>query len=92
MLLDACLPANVWGEALVAANHIRNRCPASAKHTKTPWELFVGTVPDISYLRAYGCKVFVTLPKEKHTKLVLRQPYWVFSDMHSNLLEHSYPC
>ena len=68
MLLEANLPAELWGEAVATANFVRNRSPVSGK-SQTPWELFYGRKPDVSLLRAFGCKAFVHIPKEQRTKL-----------------------
>lgn len=66
MLADAGLSKQLWAEALLTANKIRNRSPVTDKN-KTPWELFFGEKPDVSFLRPYGSKVFVLVPKEKRT-------------------------
>ena len=39
MLLDAKLDKELWAEAAVTANYIKNRSPSSSS-TQTPWELF----------------------------------------------------
>lgn len=41
---------------------------------KTPYELWFGRQPNLSYLRVFGCKAYVFVPKEKRQKL----------DSHSN--------
>ena len=64
MLADAGLSKQLWAEALLTANMIRNRSPVADKD-KTPWELFFGEKPDVSFLRTYGSKAYVLVPKEK---------------------------
>jgi hypothetical protein len=66
MLADADLSKQLWAEALLTANKIRNRSPVSGKD-KTPWELFFGEKPDVSFLRPYGSKAFVLVPKQRRT-------------------------
>jgi hypothetical protein len=66
MLVEAGLSKQLWAEALLTANKIRNRSPASGKD-KTPWELFFGEKPDVSFLRPYGSKVYVLVPKQRRT-------------------------
>ena len=57
-LLDQSnLPTHFWAEAINTANHIRNRCISKSLDGRTPYELWHGTKPDISYLRSFGCKV-----------------------------------
>eukprot|EP00877_Chromochloris_zofingiensis_P012347 jgi/Chrzof1/7366/Cz02g21060.t1 len=68
MLADAGLPSQLWGEAVVTANYLRNRSPAAGK-TATPWELFFGSRPSVSHLRVFGAKAFAQIPKEKRGKL-----------------------
>lgn len=68
MLEDSKLPKDMWAEAVVTANYIRNRSPVSGKD-KTPWELFYGKMPDVSNLRVYGSVTYVHIPKEKRKKL-----------------------
>src|SRR5262249_6990065 len=58
-----------WGEPLMTAGYIRNRCPASALDGRTPEEAWKGSIPDISHLRIFGCKAYVHVPKERRDKL-----------------------
>ena len=44
MLLNAKLDKELWAEAAVTANYIKNRSPSSSS-TQTPWELFYGRKP-----------------------------------------------
>lgn len=71
MLADSKLPASLWGEAVTTACLLRNFSPMAGKD-KTPWELFYGSRPDLSTLRAFGSKAFVHIPKEKRHKLAPR--------------------
>jgi hypothetical protein len=68
MLSDACLPFNLWAEAAVAANYIRQRSPVTDKQ-QTPWELFYGVKPDVSMMRTFGATAYVLIPKERRKKL-----------------------
>ena len=68
MLADADLPADLWGKAVLTANHIRCRSPAANK-PRTPWELFYGVKPDVSHLRVFGATAYMHVPKEKRNKL-----------------------
>ena len=62
MLMDAGLPLALWGEAVIAACHVRNRSPVAGTRAGTPWGMFFGAVPDVSHLRVYGCKVLCHVP------------------------------
>ena len=68
MLLDAHLPQHLWAEAVVTANYIRNRSPVTSE-TKTPWELFYGSPPDVSHMRVFGCNAYAHIPKTLRRKL-----------------------
>jgi len=49
---------NFGFEAVNTANYVLNRC-LIAILKKTPYELFKGHKPNISYFRPFGCKCFV---------------------------------
>jgi len=68
MLLNASLQPELWAEAVVTANYIRNRSPTS-KSAKTPWECLTGNKPDVSGMRVFGTRAFVMVPKELRRKL-----------------------
>ena len=71
MLVDAGLPPTLWGETATTACYLRNFSPVTGKD-KTPWELFYGSRPNLSTLRAFGSRVYVHVPKEKRNKLAPR--------------------
>ena len=68
MLLGAGLPPELWAEAVVTANYVRNRSPTSSG-PGTPWERMFGTRPDVSHLRVFGSVAFVHTPKQLRRKL-----------------------
>ena len=35
---------------------------------KTPYENFIGEIPDVSTLRVFGCTAYMHIPKEKRQK------------------------
>ena len=57
MLLNAELPFNLWGEALLAACHILNRIPLK-KNKIFPYELWKGRKPNIGYFKVWGCLAY----------------------------------
>ena len=71
MLADSGLPQNVWAEAVYTANFIRNRSPVSGRD-KTPFELFLGTKPDVGELRIFGATAYAQVPAAKRNKLQVR--------------------
>jgi hypothetical protein len=68
MLIESGLPDEMWAEAVVTANYIRNRTPVSA-HGKTPWEAFYGKKPDVSHMRVFGARAFMHVPGALRHKL-----------------------
>ena len=72
MLFDSGLPKTFWGYAYLAATHVRNRIPTVIRHDshipKSPYELWHNQVPNLHYLRRWGCRSFVHVPKQLRTK------------------------
>lgn len=68
MLAASGLPRQLWADAAVTANYIRNRSPVSGRD-KTPYELFFGIKPDVSHLRTFGARVYALTPKQLRNKL-----------------------
>ena len=68
MLLDAKLGKELWAEAAKAANYVKVRSPTS-KETRTPWELFTGSKPDVSGMRVFGAIAYAHVPKQLRQKL-----------------------
>jgi len=58
----------VGGEAILIACFILNRIPHK-KLDQTPYELWKGYVPSLSYLKVWGCLAKVVLPNHKHTNI-----------------------
>lgn len=68
MLAGSGMPKNMWAEAVVTANYVRNRSPATGRD-KTPWEQFYGLKPDVSHLRTWGARTYSLTPKALRNKL-----------------------
>ena len=47
---------------------VLNRSPRKSLRWKTPHEMLFGRVPDIRYLRVFGCRAWVHVPKDQRTK------------------------
>ena len=82
MLVWAKLPQSFWGEAAVAANHLRNFLPTT--NTTSPNESWTGVRPNINTLRTFGCASFVHIPKEKRSKLDNVSYQAIFTGYHSS--------
>ncbi|GLI60516.1 hypothetical protein VaNZ11_002522 [Volvox africanus] len=68
MLADSGLPQEMWSEAVITANTLRNVSPTKGSNL-TPWERFIGEKPDVSKLRVFGCPAYVMIPKQQRHKL-----------------------
>ena len=58
MMSHADLPNSFWGHALLTAAYTLNRVP-SKKVEKTPYEIWSGKKPHMSYMKIWGCEVYV---------------------------------
>lgn len=59
MICENNLPKYFWAEAVNTANYILNRCLIRPILKKTPYELFKGRKPSVSYFKPFGCKCFI---------------------------------
>ena len=69
MLHQAKLPLEFWAEACRTAVYLLNRSPTTALKNETPFERLVGTKPDITHLKVFGCVSYVHVPNSKRRKL-----------------------
>ena len=69
-LLSTGLPDSYFSLALDYAMYVDLRMATTASRDwKTPYEMIKGTPPDITHIRPFGTKTFVTVPKQKRTHL-----------------------
>ncbi|GKD10206.1 putative ribonuclease H-like domain-containing protein [Tanacetum coccineum] len=59
MLTDSKLPKTFWAEAVNTACYVQNRVLVIKPHNKTPYELFLGRKPALSFMRPFGCPVII---------------------------------
>ena len=69
MMSHASLPMSFWGYALETAAYTLNRVPTKTVD-KTPYELWFGKKPNLSYLKIWGCDAYVK--NENSNKLATR--------------------
>ncbi|KAK2372365.1 secreted RxLR effector protein [Trifolium repens] len=58
MMSHADLPNSFWGHALLTAAYTLNHVP-SKKVEKTPYEIWSGKKPHLSFMKVWGCEVYV---------------------------------
>ena len=58
MMRKSDLPLSFWGYALETAASTLNRVPSKSV-VKTPYEMWTGKTPSLSFLKIWGCEVYV---------------------------------
>nr|GFD18289.1 ribonuclease H-like domain-containing protein [Tanacetum cinerariifolium] len=59
MLADSKLPTTFWAEAVSTACYVHNKVLVVKPHNKTPYALFRGRTPMLSFMRPFGCPVII---------------------------------
>ncbi|GJU14637.1 putative ribonuclease H-like domain-containing protein [Tanacetum coccineum] len=59
MLADSKLPITFWAKAVNTACYVQNRVLVIKPHNKTPYKLFLGRKPALSFMRPFGCPVTI---------------------------------
>ncbi|GKE74518.1 ribonuclease H-like domain-containing protein, partial [Tanacetum coccineum] len=59
MLADSKLPTTFWAEEVNSACYVQNKVLAVKPYNKTPYELFRGRTPALSFMRPFGCHVTI---------------------------------
>ncbi|KAJ9556020.1 hypothetical protein OSB04_010634 [Centaurea solstitialis] len=67
MMCRSSLPVSFWGHALETAAHILNRVPTKSIE-KTPYKIWTGKKPKLSFLKIWGCEVYVKRPTSEKLK------------------------
>ncbi|KAJ9547812.1 hypothetical protein OSB04_020355 [Centaurea solstitialis] len=75
MMSRTTLPKSFWGYALETAARILNNAPTK-KTNKTPYELWTGKIPKVSYMKIWGCEAYVK--REASSKLDPRSEKCIF--------------
>ena len=85
MLSDSKLPIPFWAEAVNTACFVQNRSKVVKPHNKTPYELFHGRKPKISFLKPFGCPVTILNTRDQLGKFDEKadEGYFVGYSIHS---------
>ncbi|GJT70857.1 putative ribonuclease H-like domain-containing protein [Tanacetum coccineum] len=59
MLADSKLPTTFWAEAVNTACYVQNKVLVIKPHNKTPYELFLGRKPALSFMRPFRCPITI---------------------------------
>ena len=84
LLVSASAPNNLWGEAILSACDLHNRI-SYKKTSKTPYELWKGHTPNLTYLKLLGCLAKVMLPNPKKRKIGSKTSDYMFIRYVSNV-------
>jgi len=68
MLQHSGMSKGFWGEAIRTSVHVLNRSPRKGLDWKTPYEVLFGRIPEVSYLRVFGCRAWVHTHKDQKKK------------------------
>ena len=80
MLINANLPNNFWGDAVLAAIYVRNRCVNTATDKLTPYEICFGKTPSVKHIRTFGCLAFQFIEKKnRKTKISPKSEIRIFT-------------
>ena len=82
MLRTSGVPKKFWPYAAQTAIHILNRTHTEGRQ-KTPYQLWTGRKPDVSYFRVFGCEAYVQI-NTKLRKLEERARRCVFLGYSTN--------
>jgi hypothetical protein len=74
MRINANLPHDLWPEIVKAAGYLINRMPTKGLGWKSPFEEIFGKEATLNHLKAFGCKAFAHIPKEKRPRLMKLDP------------------
>jgi len=59
MLFENSIPKHFWAEAVNTACYVQNRILIRPILDKTPYELWKGRKPNISYFKPFGCECYI---------------------------------
>ena len=78
MLNEHNLPKYFWGHAVDTACHVLNRVYLRPTLNKTPYELWNGRAPNISYFKVFGSKCYILNTKDKLGKFDAKSTEGIF--------------
>ena len=69
LLFQSSLLRIFWNFATAHAVYLLNHIPRSALNNKTPFEMLLGKLPDLTSLKVFGCKYYASTLPNHRTKL-----------------------
>jgi hypothetical protein len=77
LLQNCLLPTSCWGHAVLHAAALIQLRP-SAINEESPLAMVRGVIPNISYLRRFGCDVYVPIPPPQRTAMGAQRKLGVY--------------
>ena len=87
MLIRTQLPTSAWGHVILHAAALVRLKP-TAYHKYSPLQLVLGSQPNISHLRIFGCSVQVPIPPPNRSKMGPQRQLGIYVDFDSPSLIH----
>ena len=78
MIIAKDLPIFLWDKATTYITFIRNQSPTRALKGKTPYEVWIGKKPDVSFLREFRLEVWVLDESRNRSKLEAKAKKVIF--------------
>ena len=78
MLLESKLPQSFWGEALCVASYVINLTPTIALQGDVPENVWTWKNTSYDYLRVFGCKAYVHVPRDERSTLDAKARQCIF--------------
>ena len=63
MMVEANMPDSMWNEAYKIAGYIANRTPIKRLGWRTPFEMFIKSMPTMAHMHLFGCRAFPLIHK-----------------------------
>lgn len=78
MMIQSGLAPSFWAEAILTANHIRNRCPSRSLDGEIPFKIWTKRRPVVSYFQKFGTTVYMLDKSKRHGKFEPKSKKCIF--------------
>lgn len=78
ILQESGLCQRYWGEAVMTAVYLKNRCPSVAVAGSMPEEVWTRSRVELGHLRVFGCVAYALIPEQKRKKLDAKSRKCIF--------------
>ncbi|GMG18143.1 unnamed protein product [Phytophthora fragariaefolia] len=72
LLLNGKLPKPIWAECVCHVTTLINMTPSSKTDGRAPYELWYRRIPSVTYMKVFGCSVYVHITEQYPDKLDAR--------------------